>query len=296
MPKVKDYYEVLGVPRAATSKEIQGAFRKLARKHHPDVNQGNKESERIFKQASEAHEVLSDPDKRKYYDRFGENWQQAKAQGVDPNGAARYASGPSGQGRPPAGAQRTVTQEEIEEMFGRAGDGLGDIFGSIFRGRGGNARAHRPADVEGVVRVSLQEAFLGTTRQVTMPDGRNLEVKVPAGVSDGTTLKIPGLLARVEVSSDPNFKREGKDLQTSVTVPLRDALIGGEVEVPTLKGSRVKLTVAPETQNGTRLRLRGLGMPDSKGGVAGDLYVEVRVKLPLPMDEATRHWAEGLPG
>ena len=295
MPRVKDYYQVLGVPRTATSKEVQSAFRKLARKHHPDVNQGNQESERIFKQASEAHEVLSDPDKRKYYDRFGENWQQAKTQGVDPNGGAGFGRATTG-ARPSGPTQRAVSQEEIDEMFGRAGDGLGDIFGSIFRGRGGSARTPRPADVEGTVNITLQEAYRGTTRQVTMPDGRTLEVTVPAGVGDGTVLKIPGLLARVAIAKDASFERRGKDVHTTVTVPLREALLGGEVEVPTLKGTRVKLTVAPETQNGTRLRLRGLGMPDPRDGDPGDLYVEVRVKLPFPMDEQTRNWAERLPG
>jgi curved DNA-binding protein len=143
-----------------------------------------------------------------------------------------------------------------------------------------------------VVQVSLREAFAGTTRQVELPDGRRLEVNVPAGVADGSLLRVPGLLARVQVAADPTFRREGKDVHVQVAVPLRTALLGGEAEVPTLKGGRVNLTVKPETQNGARLRLRGLGMPDPGKGPAGDLIAEVRVRLPLPLDEDARRWAQ----
>ncbi|HKF76518.1 MAG TPA: DnaJ C-terminal domain-containing protein [Candidatus Dormibacteraeota bacterium] len=299
MAKSRDYYEDLGVSRTASKREIQSAFRKLARKLHPDVNPGDKEAERRFKEVSEAHGVLSDPEKRKMYDRFGADWQAAAAAGVDPDAA--YAGSPFGgggpfRGRGSGGAQRqTIDPDTLQDLLnnmGGARGGFEDLFGSIFGGRAQRARA--APEVEGTIRVSLQEAFRGTNRQVDMPDGRRLEVKVPAGVADGTVLRVPGLRARVEIAADPLFEREGKDLRVPVAVPLETALLGGEVEVPTLKGSRVKLNVPPETQNGTRLRLRGLGMPDPKGGHAGDLYAEVRVRLPLPMDERTRRWAEGL--
>jgi curved DNA-binding protein len=292
MPKTKDFYEVLGVPRKATQKEISAAFRKLARKHHPDLNAGNKEAEARFKELSEAHEVLSDEKKRGLYDEFGENWASAQAAGVQPGqggGPFRTNSGPGGQ----RVDYRTVTPEEMEDLFGEGG-GFGDIFGSIFSGGRGRAR-QQPADVEAPITVSLGEVYRGTSRTVELPGGRRVEVKVPAGVKEGTVLRVPGLRATVQLAPDPIFTREGKDLRVVVPVPLRTALLGGEVAAPTIKGGQVKFTVPAETQNGTKIRLRGLGLPDPKGGPVGDLYAEVRVQLPVPMDEKTRRWAAEQP-
>ena len=303
VPKTKDYYDVLGVGRKATQKEISAAFRKLARQHHPDANQGDKEAEKRFKEVSEAHDVLRDPEKRKLYDAFGKDWQAAKQAGAEPG----QGPGFGGFGGVGADGSRVVYQnvspEEFADLFGGAGGGgqpFSDLFGSIFGGRGGRAsgasrRAAEPAEVEGTVRVTLREAYQGTTRTVEMPDGRRLEVKVPAGVGDGTVLRVPGLRARVEVEPDAIFSREGKNVSVQVQVPLRTAMLGGEVEVPTLKGTRVKLDVKPETQNGTRLRLRGLGMPDAKGGAAGDLFAEVKVRLPFPLSAEMKRWAEQMP-
>lgn len=287
MAMTRDYYDVLGVSRKASQKEIQSAFRKLARRLHPDVNPGDRDAEQRFKEVSEAHGVLSDPDKRKMYDRFGADWQAAAAAGVNPD-----AAGP-GRRSPRAGYQ-TVDPGEFEDLFrgarGDGGGGLGDLFGSIFGSRG--AGGSRELDVEGTVEVTLREAFQGTQRQVELPGGRRIELKVPAGVQDGAVLRVPGLRVRVEVARDPTFEREGKNLRVTVPVPLKTALVGGEVDVPTLKGSRVTLSVPAQTQNGTRLRLRGLGMPDPRGGEPGDLFAEVRVRLPLPMDDDLRKWAE----
>lgn len=290
MPKVADYYEILGVPRTASEKEIKAAFRKLARQHHPDVNHGDAQAEARFKEISEAHGVLSDPEKRKLYDAFGGDWQAAQAAGADPTQAGPR---PRSRGARPGGHGPRVTVEQfgdldLEDLFG--GRGFADIFGAA-QGTGAGAAA---MEAQGTIHVTLQEAMTGTARSFELPDGRRLEVKVPAGVANGAVLRVPGLRARVVVEPDSRFKREGRDLTTSVSVPLRVALAGGEVEVPTPKGGRVTLKVPPETQNGTRLRLRGLGMPDPKGGAAGDLFAEVKVKLPLPMDEATRRWAEGI--
>lgn len=298
MPKTRDYYEVLGVARTASQKDIQGAFRKLARKLHPDVNPGDTDAERRFKEVSEAHEVLSDPEKRKMYDRFGPDWQAAAASGADPaRGQWPFGAGPTG-GTGPTGGRRVdyqnIDPEVFEELLRGAGSaraGFGDLLGSIFNR---DPAGREPAEAEATMEVTLAEAFRGTSRQVALPDGRRLEVKAPAGVQDGTVLRVPGLRVRVHVARDSLFEREGKDLRVPVSVPLATALLGGEVDVPTLKGGRVKLNVPAETQNGTRLRLRGLGMPDAKGGSPGDIYAEVRVRLPLPVDERTRRWAQGL--
>ncbi len=296
MPKTKDFYEVLGVPRTASQKEISSAFRKLARKHHPDLNAGNKEAEARFKEISEAHEVLSDPKKRELYNEFGENWAAAQAAGVQPGQGG--PGGPGGGFRTPPGGQRveyrTVSPEEMEDLFGAEGAGFGDIFGSIFGNSRGRVR-QQPADVELPITVSLPEVYRGTSRTVELPGGRRVEVKVPAGVKEGTVLRVPGLRATVQVQPDPVFTREGKDLWVAVPVPLHVALQGGEVAAPTIKGGQVKFKVAPETQNGTKIRLRGLGLPDPKGGAQGDQYAEVRVQLPVPMDERTRKWAAEQP-
>jgi curved DNA-binding protein len=181
----------------------------------------------------------------------------------------------------------------MDEMFGEA-QGFGDIFGSIFGGARGRAR-QQPAEVEAPVTVSLAEVYRGASRTVELPGGRRVEVKVPAGVKEGTVLRVPGLRARVQIAPDPIFTREGKDVRVVVPVPLRVALLGGEVAAPTLKGGQVQFKVGAETQNGTKIRLRGLGLPDPKGGAPGDLYAEVRVQLPVPMDDRTRQWAAEQP-
>ncbi|HUY73651.1 MAG TPA: DnaJ C-terminal domain-containing protein [Candidatus Dormibacteraeota bacterium] len=290
MPKTRDYYEVLGVPRTANQKEISSAFRKLARKYHPDLNAGDKQAEARFKELSEAHDVLSDAKKRRLYDQLGPDWSSASTGGPQPG------AGPGG-GYPPGGGPgvqyRTVTPEEMEEMFGDS-QGFGDIFGSIFGGARGRTR-QQAAEVEAPVTVSLAEVYRGASRTVELPGGRRVEVKVPAGVREGTVLRVPGLRARVQIAPDPIFTREGKDVRVVVPVPLRVTLQGGEVAAPTLKGGQVQFKVAPETQNGTKIRLRGLGLPDPKGGAPGDLYAEVRVQLPVPMDEGTRKWAAEQP-
>jgi curved DNA-binding protein len=292
MPKTKDYYEVLGVPRTASQKEITAAFRKLARKHHPDLNAGDKQAETRFKEISQAHDVLSDAKKRSLYDEFGSDWAAAEAGGVQPGeGRGRVRQQPGG------GVQyRTVTPEEMEDLFGGGGGGgFGDIFGSIFGGGVRDRSRQEPADVEAPITVSLAEVYRGASRTVELPGGRRVEVRVPAGVKEGTVLRVPGLRARVQIAPDPLFTREGKDIRVVVPVPLHVALQGGEVAAPTLKGGQVHFKVAPGTQNGTKIRLKGLGLPDPKGGTPGDLYAEVKVQLPVPMDERTRKWAAEQP-
>ncbi|HKV88990.1 MAG TPA: J domain-containing protein [Candidatus Dormibacteraeota bacterium] len=291
MPKVKDYYEILGVSRTASQKEISAAFRKLARKHHPDLNAGDKQAEARFKELSLAHDTLSDPKKREAYDRFGSDFEAAQAAAA--RGYAGRAGAPGGPGGPQA-QYRTVTPEEMEDLFGQD-SGFGDIFGSIFGGGRGRTRQAQQTEVELPITVSLAELYGGTRRTVELPGGRRVEVNVPAGVKEGTVLRVPGLRATVQVAPDPVFTREGKDVRVLVPVPLHMALRGGEVAAPTLKGGQVRFKVPPETQNGTKIRLRGLGLPDPKGGPPGDMYAEVRVQLPVPMDERTRQWAAEQP-
>ena len=294
MAKTKDYYDVLGLTRTASQKEIEAAFRKLARKHHPDLNAGDKQAEARFKELSEAHEVLSDPRKRQLYDEFGPDWASAQAAGVQPGQGGRRRGGFRPQGGGPGVQYRTVSPEDMEDLFGESG-GFGDIFGSIFGGAARTRERPQPLDAEAPITVSLAEVYRGTSRMVELPGGRRVEVKVPAGVKEGTVLRVPGLRARVQIAPDPLFSREGKDLRVIVPVPLSVALGGGEVAAPTLKGGHVQFKVPPETQNGTKIRLRGLGLPDPKGGSPGDLYAEIKVQLPVPMDEATKKWAESQP-
>src|SRR5258708_1963476 len=283
MPKVRDYYEVLGGAGKANQKEISGAFRKLARKHHPELNAGDKQAEAKVKEVSEAHDVLHDPKKRSLYDQYGPDWAAAQAGRAQPG-----ARGGAGGFRPDAGPSvqyRTVTPEEMDDLFGSEG-GFGDIFGSIFGANRGRSR-QQAIDVEAPITVSLSEVYRSTSRTVELPGGRRVEVKVPAGVKEGTVLRVPGLRAKVQIAPDPVFRREGKDLYVTVPVALHMALQGGDVAAPSLKGGLVHFKVPPETQNGPKIRPRRLGFPDPKGGPTRDLYAEVRGQPPVPLPDPT---------
>lgn len=308
--QVRDYYEVLGVPRTASQKEIKAAFRKLARKHHPDVNPGDPGAAEQFKEINEAHEVLGDPEKRKKYDQLGPNWQQYEAW----EAAGRPGAAPFGQeGRV---EYRTVSPEDLEDLFGSDSPFSG-FFHDLY-GRGSGARGapgfdfgtFPGQDVEAETTLTLEEAYRGTVRTVELqtPQGsRRVEVRIPAGIGDGARVRVAGqgtagrdggrpgdLFVRVHVRPHPTFRREGEDLFVRVPVPLDVALLGGEVMVPTLRGSGVSLKVPPETQNGTRLRLRGLGMPRLRGEGHGDLYADVDVRLPVPLTPEVRELARRL--
>lgn len=308
--QVRDYYEVLGVPRTASQKEIKAAFRKLARKHHPDVNPGDPGAAEQFKEINEAHEVLGDPEKRKKYDQLGPNWQRYEAW----EAAGRPGAAPFGQeGRV---EYRTVSPEDLEDLFGSDSPFSG-FFHDLY-GRGSGARGapgfdfgtFPGQDVEAETTLTLEEAYRGTVRAVELqtPQGsRRVEVRIPAGIGDGARVRVAGqgtagrdggrpgdLFVRVHVRPHPTFRREGDDLFVRVPVPLDVALLGGEVMVPTLRGSGVSLKVPPETQNGTRLRLRGLGMPRLRGEGHGDLYADVDVRLPVPLSPEVRELARRL--
>jgi DnaJ-class molecular chaperone len=269
----RDYYEVLGVNRNASEKEIKQAYRKLARKHHPDVNPGDKSAEAKFKEINEAYEVLSNPEKRRKYDQFGAQWQYAD----------QFAQ---------AGRQGQQFRD-----FGRGGvafefGDLGDIFDSILHDSNlRQARAHprRSRRLESPLEVSLEEAYHGSTRVIEI-DGRRLEVKIPPGVDNGSKIRIPGREAGdevylvVSVKPHQRFQRKDDDLHVDISISLADAILGGEAEVPAIKG-KLALKIPPETQNGRVFRLAGQGMPHLNKPGKGDLLAKVNVVLPTKLSQ-----------
>ena len=298
----QDYYNVLGVDRSATQKEIKQAYRRLARKYHPDVNPGDPSAQERFKEINEAHEVLSDPEKRKKYDQLGASWQQWQRMGGQPQDFdwSQWSTRPEG-GRV---HMQYGTMEDMEDLFGNLGGS--DFFQRIFGGmRGGPyARAEpwgtgsrRGQDIEQEVEITLEEAFRGTTRLLQM-DGRRLEVKIPPGVKTGSRVRMAGeggvgigggskgdLYLRVKILPHATFERRGDDLHCEMPVDLYIALLGGEVQVPTLKGN-VMLKIPPETQNGKTFRLKGLGMPYLKDpNRQGSLYARAQIRLPERLTE-----------
>jgi len=296
----RDYYQILGVSRNATEKEIRQAYRKLARKYHPDVNPGNKEAEQKFKEIQQAYEVLGDKEKRAKYDRYGEGWEFAAQQG---------------QGFDPRAGEQGFGGFHFEYGGADSAD-LSDIFERFFGGIGGSRRssqARRPRkgqDLEHSVEVTLEEAFHGSQRvlQMQTAEGRTkrIEVKIPPGVKDGSRIRVAGegapgfgggsagdLYLIVSVRPHPNFERKGDDLHTEVPVPLLTAVLGGEVQVSTLKG-RVALRIPPETQNGQTFRLNGQGMPRLGGAGSGDLFARVKVVLPTQLSPREKELFEEL--
>jgi DnaJ-class molecular chaperone len=324
----KDYYSTLGVAKTATEKEIKQAYRKMARKHHPDVNPGDKSAETRFKEINEAYEVLGDPAKRKKYDELGANWrmyEQAGAQG-----------GPGfGQGQPGAGwnvnfggagpggqtGYRTMTQEEMNEMFGGENP-FSDFFQTFFGGsmgqegsrtRGGRSRAARARagrDLEQDLELPLEDVYRGTTRRFAIQhDGetRTVDVRIPAGVGEGSRVRVAGegeqgsgggkagdLYLRIHTSPHSQFERKGRDLYTRVPIPLTTAVLGGEADVKTLGGKSLRLKIPPTTQNAQVFRLKGHGMPATgKQDEHGDLYATVDVQLPRELTpEQRKHFEE----
>jgi DnaJ-class molecular chaperone len=312
----RDYYATLGVPKTASEADIKRAYRKLARKFHPDLNPGDKSAEARFKEVNEAHEVLGDPDKRRKYDELGANWR-AYEQGPPPGGGGGAWSGHSG-GPGAGGSYRTMTEEEVQELFGNA-DPFSDFFHTFFgasgtAGAGRRGRAARPRrgrDVEHGVDLTLEEAFAGTTRRVGIKhDGhsRTVDVRIPAGVKDGARVRAAGegeaappggtagdLYLVVRVMPHPRFERKGQDLHTRVTVPVTTAVLGGEVAVDTLAGTSLRLRVPESTGSGRVFRLRGHGMPAvGKPGERGDLFATMDIKVPSQLTTDERQHYEAL--
>jgi curved DNA-binding protein len=316
----KDYYATLGVAKTATDKEIKQAYRKLARKFHPDVNPGDKAAETRFKEINEAHEVLGDPEKRKKYDELGANWRlyEQAQQGQGPGaGAAGGGAWHVNMGGP--GGFRTMTQDEIDELFGGQGeDPFSDFFKTFFGGTREPQRTRAPRgrrraghDLEQEVALTLEEVFAGATRRVSIKhEGhtRTVDVRIPAGVSDGSRVRLSGegepgagggtagdLYLRVRVQPHPRFERRGHDLHVKVPVAVATAALGGEAHVGTLSGKSLRLKVPEATQNGQVLRLRGHGMPvPGQAGARGDLYAVVDVQMPKVITPEQRRHYEAL--
>jgi curved DNA-binding protein len=301
----RDYYEVLGVPRGASEEEIRSAYRKLARTYHPDVNKEPGAEDR-FKELSEAYEVLRDPEKRERYDRLGANWKA----GEDVSGAEGFGGFGAGQGgfRPGQG-QGGFGDVHVE--FGE-GNGFSDFFESLFGARGGGRRtagfegfSMRGGDQEATLEISLAEAARGGRRKLSLGDGRDYEVEIPAGVRDGQRIRLAGeggqgaaggpagdLLLRVRIKPDRRFRREGSDLFVDLPVAPWEAALGATVEVPTLDGT-ARVKVPPGSSSGRRLRLRGEGMP-GPGKQQGDLFATVRIVVPKKLSERERELFEQL--
>ena len=282
-----DYYETLGVPRSAEEREIRLAYRRLARQHHPDVNPGDETAAERFKSINAAYEVLSDPDKRARYDRYGDRWQQADH--LDNQGGRDFSQFFRG-GR--GGFS-----------FSTGGESLSDLLGGIggFPDFGGVGERTRPRPAELRIDITLEEADAGTTRRVNLPDGRRLEVKIPAGIADGGRVHVAAgneaggeFNLLVSILTHRQFERDGTDLHTKVDVPLVDAVLGGTTTVKTLRG-QIELTLPPETQNGRRFRLAGQGMPRLNNPESrGNLYATVNVTLPSNLTDKQRGLFEQL--
>lgn len=283
-----DYYKVLGVEKSASTEDIKKAYRKLARKHHPDLNPNDTNAKHLFQQINEANEVLSDPEKRKKYDTYGKDWKHAD-EFEKARGSQQY--------------QRSASQASPFESFTYSGsdDDYSDFFASMFgdrtRSRQGQQFAFRGSDHQAELQLSLRDIF-ETHKQTVTVNGKTLQITIPAGIENGQTLKIAGqggqgvnggppgdLLITIAISADPAFKRKGHDLYRTIELDLYTAVLGGEITIDTMKG-KVKLTIKPETQNGTQAKLQKMGLPlYKKEGQFGDLYVQYDVKIPTNFSE-----------
>ncbi len=300
----KDYYQILGVGRESSEKDIKRAYRKLAHQYHPDKNPDNKEAEETFKEINEAYEVLGDPEKRAKYDRLGSSYREWARRGGTPGDFdwSQWASGPGG--------VRVEVGDlgDLEDLFS---GGFSDFFNSIFGGGRGFGETGRTArmprrgrDVQHSVTITLEEAYRGTARTLQL-NGRRIEVKIPPGAETGTRVRLSGqgeqasagsgdLYLVVQVAPDQRFERKGDDLYTHFTTDLYTAVLGGEVEVPT-PTDQVVLTIPPHSQPGQTFRLKGRGMPKLRQPAKyGDLYARLHVRLPDKLSPRERELFEEL--
>ncbi len=319
----KDFYQVLGVEKGSDAKEIKKAYRKLARQHHPDVNADDTDAAEKFRAVSEAYEVLGDSEKRAIFDKYGDRYSEYEAwkkAGGEATGVPldAYMSGIGSRTRRGAGVgadgaanpYRTASAEDMADIFG-AESPYADFFSSIFQGSGAAARPTGPArgrDIEYLVQVTLEEAFGGTKRVLELAteqsgaQRRRLEVSLPAGVSDGSRVRLAGqgypgynagpagdLYLVVETLPHCFFERQGSNLDAKVRVPVATAILGGEVTIPTIKGGKLAMKVPELSQNGGQIKLRGQGMPTRVNGTErGDLYVTLDVTLPTNLTAEQR--------
>ena len=313
----KDYYQILGVDRNASDKDIKRAYRRLARQLHPDVNPGDKQAEEKFKEINEAHEVLSDREKRTKYDQLGANWQQWQRTGRDP-GQFDWSQWSTGA----PGGVRFEWDGDLGNIFGGAGaDMFSDFFRSLFGGMGGAGRTRatddlfrrttsrrttRGQDVEAPVEITLEEAFHGATR-VLEQGGRRIQVKIPPGARTGSKVRIAGkggpgygggptgdLYLNITVKPHPVLKREEDNLRCEVDVDLYTAVLGGQARISTLNGD-VSLKIPPGTNGGKTFRLRGKGMPNPRNPKQrGDLLATVQVQVPQKLSPRERELFEEL--
>ncbi|MFA5907590.1 MAG: DnaJ C-terminal domain-containing protein [Vicinamibacterales bacterium] len=317
----KDYYTTLGIAKTATEKEIKQAFRKLARKYHPDVNASDKGAEAKFKEVNEANEVLSDPVKRKKYDELGANWRAYE--NAPPGAGSPYGAGSPFGGGAGGGGFRNMTEDEVSEMFGGGDAPFSDFFTTFFGGMGGEdqgagarggrgrSRGRKGQDVEHPFELDLETALRGSVQRLQLRhDGhaRSVEVRIPAGVTDGSRVRVSGeggrgtgsgpsgdLFLRVQLKPHPVFEVKGRDVYTKTRVPVPTAVLGGEVDVLTPEAKTLRLKVPAGTQSGQRFRLRGHGWPTvGKPDERGDLYANVEVEIPKALSEEERGLYESL--
>ena len=282
-----DYYKILGLDKNATADDIRKAYRKLARKHHPDLNPNDKEAHKKFQQINEANEVLSDPEKRKKYDQYGKDWQHADEFEKARQQQRQYQSTNRG-------------GQEFSGDFG--GEDFSDFFSSLFGGANGGRSRHRQTkfrgqDFQAELHLKLRDAYT-THQQMLTVNGKNLRITIPAGIENGQKIKLKGhggagisggpngdLYITFQIEDDPMFKRLGNDLYATSEIDLYTAVLGGETTVDTFNG-KVKLKVSAGTQNGTKVRLKGKGFPVYKQeGHFGDLYITYQVKIPVNLTE-----------
>lgn len=303
--KYKDYYKTLGVSKNASQEEIKKAYRKLAAKYHPDRNQGDKASEEKFKEVSEAYEVLGDPEKRAKYDRLGANWKA-------------YENAPGGG----QGFEDIFDGINFEDLFGgggsrksqsrrNSGSGFSDFFEQFFGGMmGGEPQSQsersKGRDIEGQASILLEEVYRGGERMFDV-EGKRLKIKIKPGVTQGQKLRVKGkggssfkgqpgdLIIKIHINSHDKFERKGDDLHYDLPLDLYTAILGGKVEVPTIKGNSISLNIPAGTDNGKVLRLKGLGLPNYKNPKHfGDFYLKVQVQLPKNLSQEEKALFERL--
>ena len=280
----QNYYDILGVSKNASDKDIKSAYRRMARKLHPDVNPDDSRAQNQFKKVNEAYEVVGDPARRKDYDHFGDNWKHADQ--IRNVNAGRSSTGGIG--------------FNLGDLFGAGSGAGGSRFGDMFSGPGTHMR--RPVRHEGTLEVSLDEVYAGVTRRISIDaagsGSRNLEVEVPRGVRHGRKLRLrpdndTEIILTVNVRSDSRFSRKWANLLIDIAVNLLDAVLGCEVEVPTITG-RVALQIPKGTQNGRSFKIKGKGLPMGESAQFGDLYATVNVRLPEFLSDEARQLYEQL--